>query len=249
MNLFNHESEEHEAKSPISFYAKTIAIIDSFQLLSNRFFTAITILVIITTMINDCVFWINIVQITTQRYPTVIRCIAFGSLHSIKHVGAIVALLIMKPLLTSWTLGAFVIPEILIVITIFIGFFLQPETKGKALMDQMIEANYGRLENEIPRALIRLAAGHKVAQMELREKYRKELEAVQFANRAGHEIDSPWIFKGAVPSKQTADGLPRYTFNNCERTKETEESQVSHSKNAASSYDDCVETRHNIGKI
>ncbi len=45
---------------------------------------SITILVIIATMINDCVFWMNIVQITTQRYPTVIRCIAFGSLHSIK---------------------------------------------------------------------------------------------------------------------------------------------------------------------
>ncbi|KAK6054573.1 hypothetical protein COOONC_07923 [Cooperia oncophora] len=45
---------------------------------------AVTILVIITIMINDCVFWINIVQITTQRYPTVIRSIAFGSLHSIK---------------------------------------------------------------------------------------------------------------------------------------------------------------------
>lgn len=46
--------------------------------------TAVTILVIITTMINDCVFWINIVQITTQRYPTVIRCVAFGCLHSVK---------------------------------------------------------------------------------------------------------------------------------------------------------------------
>ncbi|EPB69561.1 hypothetical protein ANCCEY_11344, partial [Ancylostoma ceylanicum] len=48
--------------------------------------TAVSILVIIATMINDCVFWINIVQITTQRYPTVIRSIAFGSLHSIKFV-------------------------------------------------------------------------------------------------------------------------------------------------------------------
>ncbi|KHJ75343.1 hypothetical protein OESDEN_25041 [Oesophagostomum dentatum] len=116
---------------------------------------AVSILVIITTMINDCVFWINIVQITTQRYPTVIRSIAFGSLHSIKHIGSIVGLVILTPLLKSWTLGAFIIPEILIVITLITGFFLQPETKGKALMDQMVEANFGRLENELPRALIR----------------------------------------------------------------------------------------------
>ncbi|VDM60039.1 unnamed protein product [Angiostrongylus costaricensis] len=155
----------------------------------------VTIPVIISIMINDCVFWINIVQITTQRYPTVIRSIAFGSLHSIKHIGSIAAILVVTPLLSSWTLGAFVIPEIFVIITIVIGLFLQPETKGKALMDQIVEANYGRLENELPRALIRLAAGHKVAQMELREKYRRELEAVQSANRAGHEIDSPWIFR------------------------------------------------------
>uniref|UniRef100_A0A0K0DJX3 MFS domain-containing protein n=1 Tax=Angiostrongylus cantonensis TaxID=6313 RepID=A0A0K0DJX3_ANGCA len=166
-------------------------------LISNGYDYNVTIPVIIAIMINDCVFWINIVQITTQRYPTVIRSIAFGSLHSIKHIGSIVAILVVTPLLSSWTLGAFVIPEIFIIITIIIGLFLQPETKGKALMDQMVEANYGRLENELPRALIRLAAGHKVAQMELREKYRRELEAVQSANRAGHEIDSPWIFRVA----------------------------------------------------
>uniref|UniRef100_A0A1I7X0C0 MFS domain-containing protein n=1 Tax=Heterorhabditis bacteriophora TaxID=37862 RepID=A0A1I7X0C0_HETBA len=50
--------------------------------------------------------------------------------------------------------GAFIIPEALIIITLITGFFLQPETKGKALMDQMVEANYGRLENELPRALM-----------------------------------------------------------------------------------------------
>lgn len=117
---------------------------------------AVTILVIITTMINDCIFWINIVQITTQRYPTVIRCIAFGFLHSFRHAGAIIGFVILRPLLTSnWPTGAFVIPEAMIVITIIVGFFFQPETKGKALMDQMVEANYGRLENELPRALIR----------------------------------------------------------------------------------------------
>ncbi|KHJ74995.1 hypothetical protein OESDEN_25388 [Oesophagostomum dentatum] len=32
--------------------------------------------------------------------------------------------------------------------------------------------------------------------MEAREKYRKELEAVQAAKLAGETIDSPWAFKG-----------------------------------------------------
>ncbi|EPB65275.1 hypothetical protein ANCCEY_15662 [Ancylostoma ceylanicum] len=74
----------------------------------------------------------------------------------------------------------------------------------------MVEANYGRLENELPRALIRLAAGHKVAQMEAREKYRKELEAVQAATRAGQNIDSPWAFKGpSLPD----DGNPEGQFS------------------------------------
>ncbi|KAJ1350743.1 hypothetical protein KIN20_006618 [Parelaphostrongylus tenuis] len=197
----------------------------------------VTIPVIIATMINDCVFWINIVQITTQRYPTVIRSIAFGSLHSIKHIGSIVAILGVAPLLSTWTMGAFVIPEIFIIVTIVIGFFLQPETKGKALMDQMVEANYGRLENELPRALIRLAAGHKVAQMELREKYRKELEAVQSASRAGHEIDSPWVFRGPASPKQTIDGTdcPAFTYH---RTEESEGLQQNHFNNDAFVEDD-----------
>ena len=65
----------------------------------------------------------------------------------------------MKPLLTSnWSTGAFVIPEAMIILTIIVGFFFQPETKGKALMDQMVEANYGRMENELPRALMRYAS-------------------------------------------------------------------------------------------
>ncbi|CAI5451066.1 unnamed protein product [Caenorhabditis angaria] len=161
----------------------------------------ITIMIVVATMINDCVFWINIVQITTQRYPTVIRCIAFGTLHSIRHIGAIIGYLILQPLLTSgWPTGAFVVPEAMIVLTIIAGYCFQPETKGKALMDQMIEANYGRLENELPRALIRLAAGHKVAQMEVRKQHRQDLEQAKAAERAGETIDSPWVFKG--PEKQ-----------------------------------------------
>ncbi|GMS80178.1 hypothetical protein PENTCL1PPCAC_2353, partial [Pristionchus entomophagus] len=158
--------------------------------------TAVTILIIITTMINDCVFWINIIQVTTQRYPTVIRCIAFGFIQSVKHLGSIVGVIALQPVLKSYSLGAFIIPEALILITLVLGFFLQPETKGKALMDQMVEANYGRLENAIPKALIKLAAGHKVNQVERREELRKEMEAVEAAIEKGKIVDSPWMFKG-----------------------------------------------------
>lgn len=157
---------------------------------------AVTILIIVATMINDCIFWINIVQITTQRYPTVIRCIAFGFLHSFRHIGAIIGFIILKPLLTSnWPTGAFVVPEAMIVLTIFVGFFFQPETKGKALMDQMVEANYGRLENELPRALMRLAAGHRVDQSEMRQVHRKEMEKAKAAELMGQKVESPWVFK------------------------------------------------------
>lgn len=157
----------------------------------------ITILIIVATMINDSFFYINILQITAQRYPTVIRCIAFGCLHSTKHIGAIVGYLILRPLLTSsWPLGAFVFPEALIVVTLIVGLFFQPETKGKALMDQMIEMKYTRTEAALPRALIRLAAGHKVAQNQIRQQYRKEAEEAQNATRMGIEVQSPWVFKG-----------------------------------------------------
>ncbi|CAJ0588048.1 unnamed protein product [Cylicocyclus nassatus] len=212
----------------------------------------VSILVIITTMINDCVFWINIVQITTQRYPTVIRSIAFGSLHSIKHIGSIVGFLILTPLLTSsWTLGAFIIPEILIVITLITGIFLQPETKGKALMDQMVEANFGRLENELPRALIRLAAGHKVAQMEVREKYRKELEAVQAAKLAGESVDSPWVFRGTAlsepnPVPPERNGRDAYEYQGS--TKQSEKLQLKpHYQNDGYEEDDEDELESDLG--
>ncbi|CAB3398915.1 unnamed protein product [Caenorhabditis bovis] len=168
---------------------------------------AVTILIIITTMINDCVFWINIIQITTQRYPTVIRCIAFGSLHSIKHIGSIIGFIILRPLLTSgFPTWSFIIPEILIIITFVASWIFQPETKGKALMDQMKQANYGRTENELPRALIRLAAGHKVAQMEMRQQYRKEMEQAKQAANAGVVIDSPWVYKGERAAKPENGG-------------------------------------------
>ncbi|KAF1752657.1 hypothetical protein GCK72_019212 [Caenorhabditis remanei] len=163
----------------------------------------VTILVIIATMINDCIFWINIVQITTQRYPTVIRCIAFGFLHSFRHIGAIIGFIILKPLLTSnWSTGAFVIPEAMIILTIIVGFFFQPETKGKALMDQMVEANYGRMENELPRALMRLAAGHRVDQSEMRQIHRKAMESAKAAELMGQKVESPWVFKEKEGEKE-----------------------------------------------
>uniref|UniRef100_A0A914WGL5 Major facilitator superfamily (MFS) profile domain-containing protein n=1 Tax=Plectus sambesii TaxID=2011161 RepID=A0A914WGL5_9BILA len=122
---------------------------------------SIYVLTIIATMINASAFWMSIVQITTQRYPTVIRCIAFGSLHSFRHIGVIVSLLFVDPLLKSWTVGAYIVPEVCVILTLVMGFFLQPESKGKPLMDRMKEVKYGRFENEIPKALMRIAAGHR----------------------------------------------------------------------------------------
>ncbi|GMT07957.1 hypothetical protein PENTCL1PPCAC_30131, partial [Pristionchus entomophagus] len=158
--------------------------------------TAVIILIIVTTMINDCVFWINILQVTTQRYPSVIRGIAFGFIQSVKHFGSIVGVIAIRPVLKSYTLGAFIISSVFILITLVLGFFLQPETQGKALNDQMVEANYGRLENTIPKALIKLAAGYKVMQIERREELRKEMEAVEAAVEKGKIVDSSWMFKG-----------------------------------------------------
>ncbi len=48
-----------------------------------------------------------------------------------------------------------------VAVTFVTALFLQPESKGKALMDRMVEGEYGRFENEIPRALMRMAAGHR----------------------------------------------------------------------------------------
>ncbi|CAJ0582647.1 unnamed protein product, partial [Mesorhabditis spiculigera] len=161
---------------------------------------SITIIVIVATMINDCVFWMNIVQITTQRYPTVIRCIAFGSLHGVKHIGAIIGFLVLRPLLDTdgRTWLAFAIPEAMLLGTLVLGIFLQPETKGKAMMDQMVESNYGKLENELPRALMRLAAGHKVRQIEIRDQLRQKYAEAQDAEIRGKRADktNPFVFKG-----------------------------------------------------
>ena len=108
----------------------------------------IMMIVIVGGMINDSVFWMNIVQVTTQRYPTVIRCIAFGCLHSIRHIGTIFGVLTMQPLLESaFPVGIFVIPTVFIAITLLVGIFLQPDTKGKALLDTIEELDYTRAEN------------------------------------------------------------------------------------------------------
>lgn len=44
----------------------------------------VTMLITFAAMINDSVFWMNIIQVTTQRYPTVIRCCAFGCVYAAK---------------------------------------------------------------------------------------------------------------------------------------------------------------------
>lgn len=72
----------------------------------------------------------------------------------------IVSLLFVDPLLKSWHAGAYIIPEVFVLLTLVMGFFLQPESKGKPLMDRMKEVKYGRFENEIPKALMRIAAAH-----------------------------------------------------------------------------------------
>uniref|UniRef100_A0A915CV44 Major facilitator superfamily (MFS) profile domain-containing protein n=1 Tax=Ditylenchus dipsaci TaxID=166011 RepID=A0A915CV44_9BILA len=89
-----------------------------------------------------------------QRYPTVIRCIAFGCLHSVKHIGTVVGFI-------YWRDSAG-------------GVFLQPDTKGKALLDMIDEKDYTRVETALPKALFRMAAMHRVMQSELHSKLAAE---------------------------------------------------------------------------
>jgi hypothetical protein len=75
----------------------------------------------------------------------------------------IVSLLFVDPLLnSSWPVSAYVVPEACVLLTLVFGFFLQPESKGKPLMDRMKEVKYGRFENEIPKAMMRIAAQHRM---------------------------------------------------------------------------------------
>lgn len=56
---------------------------------------------------------------------------------------------------SSFPMGAFIIPLALIIVTLVVGFFLQPDTKGKALLDTIDDVDYTRVENALPRALYR----------------------------------------------------------------------------------------------
>jgi MFS family permease len=139
---------------------------------TNHSYTSVAVAtpLIVGAMINDSAFWMNIVQVTTQRYPTVIRCIAFGCLHSVKHIGTIAGILIMhNDLLKNddKKIIAFIVPGGMILATLIIGYFIQPDTKGKALLDTMDDLDVNRLEKSLPNALMRLATLHRVVQTEL----------------------------------------------------------------------------------
>uniref|UniRef100_A0A915B1W7 Major facilitator superfamily (MFS) profile domain-containing protein n=1 Tax=Parascaris univalens TaxID=6257 RepID=A0A915B1W7_PARUN len=151
---------------------------------------AVTVLLIVATVINESVFWMNIAQITTQRYPTVIRCTAFGCIHVFRYVGLIVGITVLKPFLLTRPVWAFAIPEIFVVVTLLCGIILQPETKGKALMDRLIEGHFGRLENEIPKAVMRIAAGHRFNQVTVRERLKQQNGRVQELHEKSEECNT-----------------------------------------------------------
>uniref|UniRef100_A0A0N5BZ37 MFS domain-containing protein n=1 Tax=Strongyloides papillosus TaxID=174720 RepID=A0A0N5BZ37_STREA len=150
-------------------------------------FKWINVIVTIATLINDSAFWMNIVQISTQRYPTVIRCTAFGFIQAFKHAGFIVGIYIMKPLMEgSNPIYAFIIPEVLIIITIIGGVILQPEVKGKSLKDTMDEVNKGRQVTRLPTGLLQLVSQFRVDQMA----HNLELEEA-FVNKLSRAKNKP----------------------------------------------------------
>ncbi|CEF64136.1 Solute carrier family 22 member 15 [Strongyloides ratti] len=157
-------------------------------------FKWINVLITIATLINDSAFWINIVQISTQRYPTVIRCTAFGFIQAFKHTGYIVGIIIMKPLMEgNHPIYAFIIPEVLIIITIIGGIILQPEVKGKSLKDTMDEVNKGRQVTRLPTGLLQLVSQFRVDQLahnyELEEAFRNKLSKTK--NNLKEDIPKP----------------------------------------------------------
>jgi hypothetical protein len=82
---------------------------------------------------------------------------------------------VLQPLLdSSFPAGAFIFPLALVILTLGLGILLQPDTKGKALLDTIEEADYTRVENSLPLALVRMAAMHRVMQKELHQKLVKE---------------------------------------------------------------------------
>lgn len=84
-----------------------------------------------------------------------INCTTYFNKFSYRHAGFIVGLMLIQPLLKNSPLWAFIIPEIFLLVTLVGGLFLQPETKGKALLDRLVEGHFGRVENEIPRTMMR----------------------------------------------------------------------------------------------
>ncbi|KAI6189658.1 MFS domain-containing protein [Aphelenchoides bicaudatus] len=92
-----------------------------------------------------------------------------------RHLGTIIGILILQPLLDSrFPAGAFIILLSLVALTLVLGFLLQPDTKGKALLDTIEEADYTRVENSLPLALLKMAAMHRVMQSELHQKLTEE---------------------------------------------------------------------------
>lgn len=104
-------------------------------------------------------------------------------------MGTIIGILVLQPLMDSkFPAGAFIFPLALVILTLVVGVLLQPDTKGKALLDTIEEADYTRVENSLPLALLkfvlhflhrisllfRLAAMHKVMQSELHQKLSEE---------------------------------------------------------------------------
>ncbi|CAD5224338.1 unnamed protein product [Bursaphelenchus okinawaensis] len=135
----------------------------------------VTVFVTLGAMINDSVLWMNIIQVTTQRYPTVIRCCAFGSVFCAKHIGTIIGLVVIPPILDSaFPGGAFLLPLLLILITLVLGGILMPETKGKALLDTMDDVDYTRVEKALPKTLVKMAALHRVMHQDRQKKINEE---------------------------------------------------------------------------
>lgn len=79
------------------------------------------------------------------------------NLKKFRHIGTIIGILVLQPLLDSkFPAAAFIFPLGLVVLTLLVGLLLQPDTKGKALLDTIDEADYTRVENSLPLALLKL---------------------------------------------------------------------------------------------
>jgi hypothetical protein len=68
-----------------------------------------------------------------------------------RHLGTIIGIIVLQPLLESkFSAGAFIFPLALVILTLVLGILLQPDTKGKALLDTIEEADYTRVDNSLP---------------------------------------------------------------------------------------------------